>query len=274
MSSLLPLLARAGAPPPELTVFDEHARDPDDVETSVQVDARVHPWRLTHYYDARGRSEAVARVVGDRLRGLAAALSTPIPSALDRVIDACDPAIRQIAIGIDVRARTEETRLKHYMVLSGDGRPVAERACAALGVEPPPGAALDRTHIVGVDLTRDGLHDVKLYFAIEPSEVARTLRDPGPWQPLLRACRAVVFQHSLLVADKRSMHFQAGAPAALSGELDRLRDSAPATVDLLAHLRAIGPSLEPWIVSFPYRDGRLERGRFNVYLQRSRRPTT
>ncbi len=294
-SPLLRALSTIATPPPSVARFDHRAfrgaiaqRDetspraldlvPDFFETSPHVDRDVFaPWRLTYYFDlaARPRAQVIA-AVHRRLLALAEGFACPLPDGLRAWLSApawTDESMLQVVLGLDARHDPKDTRLKYYVILKGDASRLVAGLCEALAVTPPARAKLSQTHIVGLDLTRAGLRDVKLYYALNPDKAARTLRDPRPHARLLRGCRTVVYQHSLIVEHKRSMHFHARAPEVLLRELAGLRRAAPWSQQLVTHLTALNgpgrPPLRPWILAHPWRDGALDRSRASLYLHLS-----
>ncbi len=243
---------------------------PDFFESSPQVAGeRVQPWRITHYFDVAGRPLAHRVGVGERLSACADALAIAIPAPLAELLaqPTPEPALRQLCLGIDARPEAEQTRLKLYAIFEGDAAAHTLALCSALGVTPPDAANLALTHIVGVDLDRGGLRDVKLYYAMDPRKVTRTLREPKRAIPLLRGCRRVVYQRSLIVPGKQSYHFHADAPQVLRAELARLRAHAPATDELDARHEVISAAgLSPWILAHPFAAGELDRRVYSLYL--------
>ena len=283
-SPLLAALERHAdlGPTPELArIFDRisaHGAEgagegPDFFETSPQVGDALAPWRMTHYFDLKDRAAGRRAEVFSRLRALADELGVPDLERLEPALGEAappEPAMRQLCLGVDVRRETGHSRVKLYAIFEGDAEAWTRALCLALGHPPPEAARLSLTHIVGLDFTLAGLHDLKLYFAMEPRKVTRTLRRPQLAIPLLRGCRRVVYQHSLIVPGKKSMHFHADAPSVMHGELARLRAHAPATAELerrLGGLREGG--LEPWILAHPFAEGELERGVYSLYLHLS-----
>ncbi len=248
-------------------------RAPEFGESSPQVDAdRLWPWRLTHYFDVAGRPLARRLEVAARLRACAAALELAVPPALVELLERPrpEPALRQLCLGLDARAGPEHTRLKLYAIFEGDAAAHTRALCSALEVRPPDAAALALTHIVGVDLDRAGLRDVKLYYAMPPRKVTRTLSQPRLAIPILRGCRRVVYQRSLIVAGKASYHFHADAPGVVWDELARLRERAPATVELERRRRPfVAAGLAPWILAHPFAAGELERQTYSCYFHLS-----
>jgi hypothetical protein len=280
-SPLLAVLERPAiwGPAPELVRrFDRCAAlgegpRPDFCESSPQIShEQVLPWRMTHYFDVRGRPLAQRIGVATRLSACAVALGIAIPDQLAQLLahPNYDPALRQLCLGIDARfggEQAEHIRLKLYAIFEGDAATSTAALCSALGVIPPAAANVALTHIVGVDLDHLGLHDVKLYYALAPRQVTRTLREPLLAVPLLRGCRRVVYQRSLIVERKQSYHFHADSPAVLHAELGRLRAHAPATVELERRHEAIAAAgLAPWILAHPFGAGELDRRVFSLYL--------
>jgi len=244
---------------------------PDFFEASPQVAGdRIAPWRMTHYFDVGGRPLARRVEVFARFSACATALGVVIPEALAGLLAAPEPepALRQLCLGIDARPEPEPSRLKLYAIFEGDAAAYTRALCAGLAVEPPAAASLGLTHIVGVDLIgARGLADVKLYYSMPPRRVPRTLRRPTLAIPLLRGCRRVVYQRSLIVPGKQSYHFHGESPAPLRAELARLREQAPATAELEGRLDALADAgLTPWILAHPFADGELERGVYSLYL--------
>ena len=243
---------------------------PNFCESSPQLAGeRVHAWRVTHYFDVAGRSLERRLNVAARLSACADALSIPVPDALAQLLanPAPEPALRQLCLGLDARLDPAQTRLKLYAILEGDAAAHTRALCSALAISPPESARLELTHIVGVDLDRAGLRDVKLYYAMPPNKVTRTLKQPWLAVPLLRGCRRVVYQRSLIMPGKQSYHFHAHAPRVLWAELLRLREQAPATAELERRREAFAAAgLAPWILAHPFAAGELERRVSSVYL--------
>lgn len=264
-----------GAAPKLVRRFDDRAAlgegpRPDFHESSPQVVGdRVHPWRITHYFDVAGQPLAKRLGVSARLDACAAALGITIPDVLAHWLaqPRPEPALRQLCLGIDWRPELESTRLKLYAIYEGDAEASTRSLCTALDVDPSSVASLSLVHIIGVDLDLAGLRDVKLYFSMPPGKVTRTLRDPMLAVPLLRGCRRVVYQRSLIVPDKQSYHFHADSPAVLRSELGRLREHAPATVELERRYVALAAQgLSPWILAHPFAAGLLDRSVYSLYL--------
>ena len=275
MSEPLPTLPGA-EPPPELLAFDGLVSAPhppaDFRELSIGVSHRLDPWRLTAYFDVAGEPTVVTRTAWERASALAEFMGVPLPAVLESLL--CDrlatnAALRQVAVGLDARDDPAASRMKLYVIFEGDASRPTASLCAALDATPPDNAALALTHIVGIDLTRAGLHDVKLYYSLDLGRAHRIVRDPTRWTTLLRGATTLVYAHSLLTP-RRSLHVRARDPELLWRELPRL--AAPALPRLHACLQALGCTpdrrgpLQPAFVALPWEDGALDPTRFTLYL--------
>ena len=266
-----------GRPPEQVRSFDRitaggtQSEPPDFYETSPRVAEQVSPWRLTHYFDLAGRGTDHRAGVYARFVELCNELGMPGAEHLSPMFERAapvEPALRQLCIGLDCPRDPQSIRVKLYAIMEGKAEAWTVALAGLLGVDPPAEATLDLTHIVGLDFTAGGLHDVKLYFAMDPKRVSGTLRNRRRAAELLNGCRRVVYQQSLLVAGKKSMHFHADAPRVLDDELVPLRSTVPASAEFerrLAGLRERA-GMEPWILAHPFADGELDRSVYSLYL--------
>ena len=234
---------------------------PDSFEYSVSTDSDAL-WRVTHYFDVRDTPER-AEEVCRRLEDAAGALGIPIPNKVRRLLDPQGLSVAlQVGIGIDARPDPDATRLKLYIISdNAGGSDVATKlvdACEA-GSEQAP-----NPHIVGLDLTRSGLLDVKVYTSLDPSRLAQIFRRPRAHEGTIKGAKNAVLHESRLLGNERKLHVAARDGRELRRRLELDPDAAP----LLAHVRKVenlaGFPLEPWLISHTYRDGELE-GPLTVY---------
>lgn len=237
----------------------------DAVEYSVSLGRTGHSSRLAHYYDVRRHGVERAGKVREAFAHAADAIGITVPDAVWHWLrdENLDGAL-QLATGIDARG-DETTRMKLYVI--GDNEPCGARdeVCALAGADPQ---AAENAHIVAVDLTREGLHDVKIYHALDPERLERVVAKPWLKTPLFRSAQDVIFQHSLIQTERRRLHVRVERPSAISELLEGLPsvhfDELSATI---AELEAEnGIELRSWLLAFDYERGRLSPRRGTVYL--------
>lgn len=278
MASTAPLLEglRAADPalPAALSEFDRIAGAaspaPDFVEWSAHFGVGAcDAARLTYYFDAGAHGDAGLRAAGERFVALSRALSVELPRAVLDAYAALVPAaeeVLQVVLGIDERA--EGRRLKLYVVLR-DAAPalvdgLLDAVAAGRGAELDP----SKVYILGLDFCGAGLADAKLYFRLDRARLRRSVANLRDVAELFSATREVVLQRCLL-RDRSQLYLHADNPAAIGRYLLR-RGDAPAAELVRRHdqvARALPRGrLEPWIVSFGYRDHRLLLDEGNVYF--------
>lgn len=237
----------------------------DAVEYSVSLARTGNAGRIAHYYDVRRHGPERAEEVRSAFAEAADAIGVTVPDAVWHWLrdENLDGAL-QLATGIDARGDAT-TRLKLYVI--GDDQPCGARdsVCALAGADPR--AAKD-AHIVAVDLTRAGLHDVKIYHALDQARLPRVVAAPWLKTPLFRSAQDVIFQHSLIQTDRRRLHVRVDRPAAISELLAGLASVHSNALDeAVAEIEAENSiELRSWLLAFDYEKGRLNPARGTVYL--------
>lgn len=281
-SPLLVALRASDARTPEsLALFDQFlARSEvmaDFFEWSMHIADEVCPHRLTYYFDTfrQGAQDSVtARKVGEQFLALARTLQTNIPADMARVfLDEVpkNDSVLQIVVGIDERSSTNR-RLKYYLVFRDEPSEIVRQVLTAAGIATPSGQLdLRRTYILGLDFRNDGVDDVKLYFRLDMRQLARVVENIDDFQPLVRLSRDVVFQHCLLQQNRRQIYLHATHDAVIMPWLNTEARNRPAFSQLIERVtrmnRALAPiRIAPWIISFPYRNRRMDRANSNVYF--------
>lgn len=276
MTSSAPLMdaLRSAAPgvPGALVEFDRIAGapgpEPDFLEWSAHVGRGCEASRLTYYFDAGRHGGAGVRAAGERFEALAAAFSVALPVALPGVFAEEVPRrgeVQQVVLGIDERPAGR--RVKLYLVLQGAAPELVDRLLVAVGASR--GGDLDaaKVYILGLDFGAGGLSDAKLYFRLDRGRLGRSVANLGEIRELFAATREVVLQRCL-VSDRSQLYLHADNPVAIGRYLRGRADGG--AVELCARHEAVvrGLSrgrLEPWIISFAYRQHRLHLGEGNVY---------
>ena len=106
-----------------------------------------------------------------------------------------------------------------------------ERVIEALGApNPPPGADPAKVYILGIDVDRAGLADVKLYFRLDRALLPRAVENAGALADLLAGTRLVVLQQCLLRPERRQIYLHATNADVLTRWIDRRRDTAATKV--------------------------------------------
>ena len=271
-------LTRADVPQ-QLLEFDAIVRagnaPPSFEEYSARVGETLSPWRQTCYFDVRDVRELVD-VANERFECLATTLGFPVPSLfLEAIRDnaVSGPDVLQIVLGIDASA--QRPRLKYYLIFASESGATVERLRSALAVPTlPPALDPDSVYILGIDFGHEQpVTDFKVYVRLDPTRIAKVIRNLGQFDALVRGSRYLVFQHCML-GEGRQVYFHASSASVLEDWLARrATDSEPAAAfrrqiaGMNDQLRGQGGAiLRPWIASFPWANGRLSAGPSNVYL--------
>jgi hypothetical protein len=269
------------AAPEALFTFDRLAAAspplPDFVETSARLSgSSISPHRLTYYFDTGRRGAEVARAAGLRFSAICEALGVAAPpSLLSFAAEEIPgrPEILQVVLGIDAPEDLSRRRAKVYLIFRGASGPLVRRALSLLDApSPPPSADLDKVYIVGIDLTAAGLDEVKLYVRLDQERLGRVVTNLATIPDLLAGTRYAVFQQCLVRPERRQLYLHATSSAILATFLERrARGGHIAAAALLARQAAINAArpalgLAPWIISFGYREGRIELEASNVYF--------
>lgn len=265
------LLARLGGGPAALeryvTVMAREGPTPAFVEHSIHTGPKLEAARLTHYFEATRRD--AARAVGERFAEVLAALDLELPGALASIVTSPETdRLVQIVLGIDGRESTAQTRAKYYAQLGREDADFVTGTASALGFALP--ARLDPTEVfmLGLDVTRGGVADVKAYLRLDRGRLARIFRNLSEVAPLVEFAEAVVLSQSLGSPGRRQLHFHAG-------RRDRYRTFVDERLAGVGdHLRALtaelpGMGFEVTIVGLPYRDGHVSLEGANVYVHPS-----
>lgn len=271
--------AAVPATSPALEAFDRIAAEdpvsPDFVEHSVGRAAGASSDRLTYYFDVDRRGREVLALVGERFARLCGALGVTLPEPLRAaLVDAVPqhPEVLQAVLGIDGGTREVALRVKHYLVLRGPGTTLVGALLAACGEAPPDGAALDRTYIVGVDVSAHGVDDVKLYFRLDPKRLPASFENASDIADVLGGCREIVFQQCCRRRERRQLYLHVSNPSVLEAWL-----AAHGGAACLAHARRVsehlpGQTLAPWIASIACHGRRLALDEGHVYFHPTASP--
>ena len=251
----------AGAPGPS----------PDFLEWSAHLSGGCEGARLTYYFDVGPGKEATARAAGARFGALAEALRLPLPPPLlPRFFAAVPgaPEIRQVVLGLDDRGGA--VRGKLYHVLQGSAAPLLGGLLEAAGAPLPPHGELERVYILGLDVGAAGLLDAKLYYRLDVGRLHRVVGNLAALGALRAATREVVLQRCLLSA-RSQLYFHADNPRSIARFLAARSGSDEAAARLLRWHQAACSGLhqarlEPWILSFAYRQHHLDSSVGNVYF--------
>lgn len=253
---------------------------PDLEEYSAKCDAALHGWRSTRYFDTgrypQARIGAVDQLFGSLAEHLGADISgfAGVGGLRDDAAGVPSGRVLQTVLGLDARDQAGDFRLKYYWVLRSRPGVLIARLLAQLGVEADPNIDLDLVYICGLDFSPRGLVDVKLYFALDRQRVSQVVGNARAVHEVLAGCKLVCFQHCLLSTEKRQMFFHAARSQTLERALIQLGRASASARALTSRIGAMnrvlaGPSLEPWIIAFPFADRRLALQAFNVYFHPS-----
>jgi hypothetical protein len=242
---------------------------PDFHEHSMRLGPEPRSWRLTYYFDVHRRGGALAREAGSRFARLCRELKLEVPAPVDRLVrgEAPErPEVLQVVLGIELGATGEDPRCKYYLVFRDDPGESVATLLSDLELTAPEGADPRKVYILGLDLTRSGLEDAKLYFRLALPAVARAMDLPEEATGLLAASRGVVFQQCTVRPARRQAYFHMSSSAPLAswlathGHADALKRAAAIDAKLERS------RLEPWILAFPCTGRRLETARGTVYF--------
>jgi FAD/FMN-containing dehydrogenase len=276
-SPLIRALGQARPDLPEALVeFDALARaggQPSFEEYSARIGDDLAAWRQTLYFDVAepGQEQAARAGLLASATELGFVLPSPFRAWLDRE-GAVGPEVMQVVLGYDAAPQTEQSRLKYYLVFHGPADRRLEALRASLGAPPLPAALPPASiYIVGLDFTRAGLHDFKLYVRLDASRLPSVVRNLRAFAGLVRGSRYVVFQRCLMTGGQQ-VYFHATRSEVVEAELDGRRDEAP-VAELVGQIERMnaalaGARLRPWIISFAWRAGQLLRSPANVYFHR------
>ena len=271
---LVAALASQGPMPEGFSDFDEIVgrgdSGPDTFEYSVAVGGQPAKWRLTHYFDVRGARHAQ---VGANTRFLeaAGALRIPISSSIRSYLERSDVSdASQIAVGIDARPDGSETRLKYYLICDEQGASPCEPLRAAAGIEIPSRLTAVRTHILGLDFRRGGLHDMKVYHALDVSQLGRIFRDTSAHQTLIDGAREAVLHECIEPGRPRKLHVALSETKDMERLISTELGQVAGTLPMLAHVAELnerdGVDIFPWILARPYANGALATRPYTVYF--------
>ncbi len=245
---------------------------PDFYEYSVRSMGAGSPCRLTYYFDVHRHGVEVAREAGARFVELSRRLALPFPAELSAFMQSATRAgaeVQQVVLGIEAHRDGAEDRAKYYLVFRDDPATCVLELLRMLELEVPPGMDPARAYILAVDVTREGVSDVKVYFRLEQSLAPRLIENLTEVSDLLATSRDVVLQQCIRRPERRQLYLHTGHGAFLSEWLARhgfawALDRAGAVASKLARAR-----LEPRIVSFPYQTRRLLVQAGTVYFHTS-----
>jgi hypothetical protein len=250
------------------------APEPDFFEHSARFGPRFEPHRLTYYFDVARRGSDVARVAGERFlrlgEELGLSLSNPLVELVRDELPRRDE-ILQVVLGVEAPREPAALRAKYYLVFRESPPAVVQRVIEALGApNPPPGADPAKVYILGIDVDRAGLADVKLYFRLDRALLPRAVENAGALADLLAGTRLVVLQQCLLRPERRQIYLHATNADVLTRWIDR-RPGTAAIASLRerhASLRGAlaGHRLEPWILSFAFANRRADLDAGNIYF--------
>ncbi len=265
-----------GGVPEAIEAFDAAfggALKPDDHEHSMRVDgADLDASRLTWYFDVARRgsaltaelSAAFARLCDQLELPLSAAVRTWLTTRLPRSDD-----VLQLVEGIDAGDRARGVVLRKYLVFRRDPEDCVREVLEAAGVRQLP-ANVDprRVSILGLEVDRTGVADVKLYFELERERLPRVMANFAELGPVLPGqVRSVMFQHCCKRPERQQLYLHGDGPSGLLQWLEQ----RPAFAQLVKRRAAMDAELksdrlEPWIIAFPFRAGRADLDRGNVYF--------
>jgi hypothetical protein len=278
------LLRTDPSAPQALRSFDAlvagNAPAPDFYEWSARIEERLLPSRLTYYFDVGRHGSGVASAAGERFLALCRTLDVPLSSALDSLLRSDLPSrdeILQIVIGIDERDDPLLRRLKYYLVFRAQPRRSVEAVLRAAEMPCPSSIDPSRTYILGLDLGPSGVDDCKLYFRLDPARAPGHVDNARELGPLLRGTRDFVMQCCLRRPERRQLYLHATNDHVIRNWLAEAAPARPPIGELMDRARAInqGPDgfrIDPWIISFAYRDRRLDASAMNVYFHIREQP--
>jgi hypothetical protein len=276
--SLMLLDALRAADPPPPPALQEFARiagapdpSPDFHEWSVRIGGGYQAARLTYYFDAGRHDAREIRSALGRFAELAAALGVVPPAALVESSVRDVPGrgeVLQVVLGIDERPGGGR-RVKLYLVLREAAPGLIEGLLGAAGHPDARGVDLAKVYILGLDVGSAGVEDAKLYLRLDRGRLGQVVENLREVSDLYAATREVVFQRCLR-GDRSQVYLHMDNPSSIGHYLARRARIDGDAARLLGHhagvLRGLTRGrLEPWIISFAYRQRRLLSGVGNVY---------
>lgn len=249
----------------------------DAFECSAKLARDVDLYRTTRYFDTGRYPEERIHAVDALLTRVAEELGIDIGVLSPALLGSEARKNRPLQTVLGVDAGGSEVRLKYYWVLRAHSEELMRRLFDELGVSVPDRVNLDQVYICGLDFTTRGLHDIKLYFALDPVRVPRVVRNLGQVAELYSDAKLLNFQHCLLRPGKRQLFFHARRADTVQRALARL--TTPRAGELIEHMDRLNGmmprgKMEPWIVAFPYRDGVLDLDACNVYFHPTISPSS
>jgi hypothetical protein len=128
-----------------------------------------------------------------------------------------------------------------------------------------------RSPSVALDLTRGGLHNVKVYHVLDGSRIERVVDPRWLRSNLFRDTRDFIFQHSLVRKEVQRLHLCVVPSWPILQLVHQL--PPPAFHDFRKAWRALEAThatrLAPQLIAFDYHRGRIDVASATVYLHRS-----
>ncbi|MBK7859922.1 MAG: hypothetical protein IPJ65_15115 [Archangiaceae bacterium] len=275
-SPLLSGLRAAGPVPAAVETFDRLFGGPelgcDDFEHSMHAGAQLDVWRLTYYFDVARRGDRLGHDVGRAFVRLCAELGVPLNAALEQLFTVKLPRreeVLQVVTGVDGDAAGGRGAVaKYYAVFRRDAEASVREVLEAAAIDAlPPNVDLSRVYILGVELDRTGVADVKLYYQLERERLPRVVANFAELAPLMASTRSVVFQQCLKAPQKRQLYLHFDSHRALGAWVEQ----RPALKPMLARGAEVsrgltGAELQPWIIAFRMSGPRVELDRSNLYF--------
>jgi hypothetical protein len=245
---------------------------PDFYEYSIRATGSGSPCRLTYYFDVHRHGVQVALAAGARFVELCRRQALPLPREIsDFVLSEARASaeVQQVVLGIEAHGEQASDRAKYYLVFRDAPATCVLEVLGRLGLDAPAGMDAARATILAVDVTREGVSDVKVYFRLSPSVAPRFIENVTDVSGLLATSRDLVLQQCVRRPERRQLYLHTGHGAFLSEWLAHhgfggLLDRAGAVTSKLQQGR-----LEPRIVSFPYQRRRLLLQAGTVYFHKS-----
>ena len=271
---LLRALAVEDTCPRDLTTFDSIVGrgpfGPDTFEYSVSVGRDPARWRLSHYFDVTDRRYAVVEA-HTRFVEAAGALGIPLSPAIRAYLaEASATDAIQVAVGIDARPDPTQTRLKYYLICDQKGVAPCESLRAAAGIEIPSRLTAARTHILGLDFRREGLHDMKVYHSLDVGQLPRIFRKPDLHRVTIDGAKHAVLHECVGQTRERKLHVSFSDTPTLERLMVSELGTVPGTRAMLTHVAELneheGVDIFPWILARTYADGTLEKAPYTVYF--------
>jgi hypothetical protein len=245
---------------------------PDFYEYSLRSTGAGSPCRLTYYFDVHRHGVEVAREAGARFVELSRQMALPLPPQLSAFMQSEARAaadVQQVVVGIEAHRDGAEDRAKYYLVFRDDPATCVLELLRMLGLETPPGMDPARAYILAVDVTRQGVSDVKVYFRLEQTLAPRLIENLNEVSDLLATSRDVVLQQCIQRPERRQLYLDTGHGAFLSEWLARHGFAGPLDRAGAVTSKLQRGRLDPRIVSFPYVRRRLLVQAGTVYFHKS-----